>query len=246
MKEENSGSTFNDAQITLAIYDSNLRYIQVNETLARMHGLPAGAHVGKTIWDTVPHLAPIVAPLLERVLATGEPIMNAKLQVENGAGSGVKHDWLVTMIPLLGIDGRPKAVSVTGVDTTNHPIADESRLSFDSSDEMRANHLDEHPVGDRIQVLKDVALALSTAAEVLQDAQIMSGPARIDLEHGIDFYEEVRRFEVELIQRALKQTGGNQKSAARKLGIKSTTLHAMIKRYDIRTSNSEEMVQHLS
>lgn len=246
MKEENSNSTLNDAQITLAIYDSNLRYIQVNETLARLHGLPVGEHLGKTIWDTVPHLAPIVAPLLERVLATGEPIINEKLQVENGAGTGIKHDWLVTMIPLMGHDGKPKAVSVTGVDTTDHPIEDVSQLSIDSSGETRINQPEEPPVGDRIQILKDVALALSTAAEVLQDAEMMNSPAKIDMAHGIDFYEEVRRFEVELIQRALKQTGGNQKSAARKLGIKSTTLHAMIKRYDIRVSNSEEAVQHLS
>lgn len=78
-----------------------------------------------------------------------------------------------------------------------------------------------------LQMLKDVALALSVAVEAL------GNPRMPDVESGTDFYEEVRRFEVALIQRALKQTGGNQAQAARLLNLKQTTLHEKIKRYDI-------------
>jgi DNA-binding NtrC family response regulator len=55
----------------------------------------------------------------------------------------------------------------------------------------------------------------------------------IDLSRGINFYEEVRRFEIDLIRRALDQTGGHQSRAARLLGLNATTLNSKIKTYNI-------------
>ena len=57
--------------------------------------------------------------------------------------------------------------------------------------------------------------------------------ATIDVAHGIDFYDEVRRFEIDLIRRALEQTGGHQSRAARLLGMNATTLNSKIKTYNI-------------
>lgn len=50
---------------------------------------------------------------------------------------------------------------------------------------------------------------------------------------AVNLHEEVRRFETELICRALRQTGGHQVRAARLLGIKVTTLNSKIKRFGI-------------
>jgi transcriptional regulator with GAF, ATPase, and Fis domain len=57
--------------------------------------------------------------------------------------------------------------------------------------------------------------------------------ASIDVARGIDFYDEVRRFEIDLIRRALEQTGGHQSRAARLLGMNATTLNSKIKTYNI-------------
>ena len=54
-----------------------------------------------------------------------------------------------------------------------------------------------------------------------------------DIGRGINFYEEVRRFEIDLIRRALEQTGGHQSRAARLLGMNATTLNSKIKTYNI-------------
>lgn len=54
-----------------------------------------------------------------------------------------------------------------------------------------------------------------------------------DLSRGINFYDEVRRFEIELIHRALAQTNGHQSRAARLLGMNATTLNSKIKTYNI-------------
>ena len=46
-------------------------------------------------------------------------------------------------------------------------------------------------------------------------------------------FDEVRRFEIDLIRRALDQTGGHQSRAARLLGMNATTLNSKIKTYNI-------------
>ncbi|HYJ48009.1 MAG TPA: helix-turn-helix domain-containing protein [Pyrinomonadaceae bacterium] len=80
---------------------------------------------------------------------------------------------------------------------------------------------------NRTAALKQLALKLLIEAQSLNDA-----PA-LDVRNGIDFYEEVKRFEVDLIQRALSFTRGNQVRAARLLNMKVTTLNSKIKHYDI-------------
>lgn len=60
-----------------------------------------------------------------------------------------------------------------------------------------------------------------------------SNAAVADIGRGINFYEEVRRFEIDLIRRALEQTGGHQSRAARLLGMNATTLNSKIKTYNI-------------
>ena len=54
-----------------------------------------------------------------------------------------------------------------------------------------------------------------------------------DVSRGIDFYEEVKRFEIDLLRRALEQTSGHQSRAARLLGLNATTLNSKIKTYNI-------------
>lgn len=51
--------------------------------------------------------------------------------------------------------------------------------------------------------------------------------------YGIDFFDEIRQLEIELIRSALELTGGNQRQAARLLRIKATTLNEKKKRYKI-------------
>lgn len=57
--------------------------------------------------------------------------------------------------------------------------------------------------------------------------------AEIDIARGVNFYEEVKRFEIDLIRRALDQTAGHQSRAAQLLGLNATTLNSKIKSYNI-------------
>ena len=51
-------------------------------------------------------------------------------------------------------------------------------------------------------------------------------------------YDEVHRFEAEMIKSALTKTGGRQRRAASLLGVKVTTLNTKIKRYKIMVSEA--------
>jgi transcriptional regulator with GAF, ATPase, and Fis domain len=74
-------------------------------------------------------------------------------------------------------------------------------------------------VYELVNMLLDQVEILDPDSEYSNDVQCLSLP------------EQVRRFEIELIQRALARTGGSQVQAARTLGVNPTTLNAKIKRY---------------
>ncbi|HVF55675.1 MAG TPA: helix-turn-helix domain-containing protein [Pyrinomonadaceae bacterium] len=79
----------------------------------------------------------------------------------------------------------------------------------------------------RIKALKEMTRALLHEVESLKDGQ------QPDERRSVNFSDEVRRFETDLIRWALLRTGGHQRRAARLLSIKVTTLNSKIKRYGI-------------
>jgi transcriptional regulator with GAF, ATPase, and Fis domain len=78
------------------------------------------------------------------------------------------------------------------------------------------------------------ALALKELAQaVIAEVETLGQFRELDLSRGIDMQAEIRNYEIALIQRALKLTGGSQRKAARLLGLLPTTLNNKIKRYQI-------------
>ena len=75
------------------------------------------------------------------------------------------------------------------------------------------------------EIIKSLVLALQLDAEDSSELPNLTAQA------GIDFYTEVRRFETNLIKRALILSNGNQRAAAKLLGLNATTLNGKIKLY---------------
>ena len=74
----------------------------------------------------------------------------------------------------------------------------------------------------------------SALTDELEDLRWFGLPVEsLSVEAGLDFYQEVRRFEIFMIARALKVTNGSQKRAAALLRMKLTTLNTKIKTYQI-------------
>lgn len=81
----------------------------------------------------------------------------------------------------------------------------------------------------RMAVLKDFYSALDSVLFLIET----SDGSRRDLAQGIDFYDEVRDFEISLIRQALRLARGSQVRAAALLRLNPTTLNAKIKNYSI-------------
>ena len=79
----------------------------------------------------------------------------------------------------------------------------------------------------KITTVKQLAIKLLREVQAIREVEVRS------LGAGVDFYTEVSRFEIDLIRRALEQTGGHQSRAARLLGMNATTLNSKIKTYNI-------------
>lgn len=80
---------------------------------------------------------------------------------------------------------------------------------------------------NNISTLRELVLRL------LCEVQAINEVSTLAIDNGFDFYDEVSRFEIDLIKRALLQTGGHQVRAAKLLNLKVTTLNSKIKHYQI-------------
>ena len=79
----------------------------------------------------------------------------------------------------------------------------------------------------------DVSNALKRALDALSELGLKRTTQPASFEPPIDFYAEVRRFEIRLIRYALRKSGGSQTLAASLLSMKTTTLNSKIRAYQI-------------
>ena len=88
-------------------------------------------------------------------------------------------------------------------------------------------------LGSNIETL--TTEVMKSIARVLEfKANNQSYAVDFDAQHGVKFYDEVMKFEVELLTQALSHVGGNQRAAARLLGLKTTTLNSKVKLYKLK------------
>jgi len=90
---------------------------------------------------------------------------------------------------------------------------------------------------ERLEKIKEMATALLDEAATLNHENALTEAnatiGNLNPSSRVDFFKEVKSFEMRLIQRALELTGGNQARAARILGLGTTTLNYKIKIYGI-------------
>src|SRR5262249_35002120 len=91
---------YHSAPIGLAFVDTQLRYVSVNDHLAEINGRPADAHLGRTVGQVLPLLADTVEPILRRVIATGQPVIDVELQGATASRPGNDGSWLVSYYPV--------------------------------------------------------------------------------------------------------------------------------------------------
>lgn len=80
---------------------------------------------------------------------------------------------------------------------------------------------------------REVKELRQTALLLWHDLLTLESYYCLKIQESVDFFEEVRKFEIRVIKRALLHARGSQRKTARLLGINTSTLNSKIKRYRI-------------
>ena len=122
-------------------FDRELRYVLMNEAMAKIHGVPVSARLGRTIDDVSPVNARTVAPVLEQVFRTGEPVADLEIVGETLASPGERRRWLTSFYPVRWPDGSMPWVGGVVVEITEQKRAEEERQSLFAALELERARL---------------------------------------------------------------------------------------------------------
>lgn len=90
---------FSSPSFGIAVVDKQLRFLQINQTLADIHGIQAAQHLGKTYRQALPHLASTVDPLLHKVFR-GATKKAATQFITTTDKPENKRYWQLTIFPI--------------------------------------------------------------------------------------------------------------------------------------------------
>jgi PAS domain S-box-containing protein len=115
---------FQNAPISIALLDNDLRYMRLNPAGEELNGLSNDEARGKHVSEVVPKVANKIIPRLRQVLATGKPEI-VELSGELPGSPGETRHWISSRFPIL-IDDRPLGVAVMTHEITNRKKAEEA------------------------------------------------------------------------------------------------------------------------
>jgi len=166
LREARLNAFFAFSPIGLKILDDQLRFVQINEPLAQINGLSVRDHIGKTVREVLPDLAPTLEPLYQQVMRTGEPILNLEVSGETPSLPGIVRYWMTSYFPIPGEEGRPSGVGSVVVEISD--VYDELRLRKRIEAALQQQLLREQLVGamqERIRRTLNLKEVLTTAVE---------------------------------------------------------------------------------
>ncbi len=118
---------YDRAPIGMCVVDLQFRYLRINELLAEMNGRSVAEHLGRTIREVIPQIAPLIERMLRRVMRTGRPILNLEVTGETPAHPGETRTWLASWHPLKNHAGRIVALSCMAHEITEQKRAEGER-----------------------------------------------------------------------------------------------------------------------
>ncbi|MEV8585477.1 SpoIIE family protein phosphatase [Streptomyces sp. NPDC051180] len=111
---------FTQSPIGLALLGPDLRFLRVNDALARMNGVPAAEHVGRRLTEVVPGVnAASLEALMRQVLGSGNAVVDARRVGRTPADPDRDHIWSCSYAPLVDrADSRSLGLIASLVDIT--------------------------------------------------------------------------------------------------------------------------------
>ena len=112
------------APVGIAFLDPSLRFVRLNEALARANGLPREEHLGRRIDEVWPEIPAELLARLRELLETGEPITD--VEATSGESGGRPRHVLQSYYPVRAADGTVSGVGVIVVDITERRLAEQA------------------------------------------------------------------------------------------------------------------------
>ncbi|WP_165585290.1 PAS domain-containing protein [Roseococcus sp. SYP-B2431] len=125
------------APVGLCLLDRELRFLDVNERLARAHGAPLADHIGRRLDEIAPHFATELDARLRRLVETGEPVEDLEFCAET---EGEERCWLCSYHPVRDRKGAVAAVSGAVVDITARRRMEDSARKLSQEVDHRAQN----------------------------------------------------------------------------------------------------------
>jgi PAS domain S-box-containing protein len=119
---------FAGASVGMAFLDRDLRFVRVNDALARLNGIPRADHIGRTAAEVLPDGNPRVVAMLRRVLETGDAVED-DVAGYYATAPAERHHWIVSLYPVRNGAGEVAGVGATVTDITAR-VAAERRVAF--------------------------------------------------------------------------------------------------------------------
>ncbi|MEV6955731.1 SpoIIE family protein phosphatase [Streptomyces sp. NPDC051183] len=149
-------SLFTQSPIGLGTLGTDLRFLRVNDALARMNGVPAAEHVGKRLTEVVPGVnADALELLMQQVLDRGTAVVDVRRTGRTAADPETDRTWSCSYAPLLDGSGRPLGLIASLIDITDGQRA--------QAEAERARH--------RFALLAEAGTRIGTTLDLHQTAQ---------------------------------------------------------------------------
>lgn len=127
LRQDHFEAFFAGANAGMMIYDSQLRYVSINEVLAQINGIPVADHIGRSLGEMLPDLAPTLEPMLQGILDTGKPILDYEVVGETPKQPGILRYWETSYYPLVDENGRVFGVGVIVIEISDRKRAEQKQ-----------------------------------------------------------------------------------------------------------------------
>jgi PAS domain S-box-containing protein len=109
---------YKDLPVGLCYLDTDLRFIQINDWLAEINGMPAEEHLGRMIGELIPDVAAGVEVQFRQIIDTGEPIIGGTVEAETSVQPGITRHFQYSCYPVRSDDGEVIGISCVVEDVT--------------------------------------------------------------------------------------------------------------------------------